>query len=59
MYNIRAKSLAKYRDPSYAEITAGTAYFIRTVVLEELIFESIRQTLACANGQKKFFRKGE
>ena len=62
MYNCRAKSLTKIQESfvcgNYRRKTKScTAHFIRTVILEELVLESVRQVLACANGHKDFFRE--
>jgi len=62
MYNIRAKTLTHIQESfvcgNYRRKTKScTAHFIRTVILEKLVLENIREVLACANGQQEFFRE--
>ena len=61
MYNIRAKTLTHIQESfvcgNYRRKTKTcTAHFIRTVILEELVLESVRRVRAYANEQEEYFR---
>ena len=62
MYNIRARNLTHTYESfvcgSYRRVTKScSAHYIRTVVLEKLVLDSVRELLSIANGNTDLFRE--